>query len=66
MYQGELRLLVSNVRCSGQVAPDDGTMQLAIKTAIDEQFASLGAQIFSGRNMHGTIFRCRRTPGCAG
>lgn len=25
-YQGELRLLVSNVRCTGQVAPDNGTM----------------------------------------
>ena len=56
VYQGELRLLVSNVRCSGQVAPDDGTMQLAIKTRIDDQFASLSAQMFSGRNMRTVPF----------
>ena len=51
VYQGERGLLVSNFRCSGQVAPDDGTMQLAIKTSIDKQFASLSAHNFSGRNM---------------
>ena len=56
MYQGELRLLVSNFGCSGQVAPDDGTMQLATKTSIDDQFASLGAQIFSGRNVRTVPF----------
>ena len=56
VYQGELRLLVSNVRCSGQVAPDYGTMQLAIKTSIDDQFASLSAQIFSSRNMRTVPF----------
>ena len=27
-FLGELRLLVSNVRCVGQVAPEDGTMEL--------------------------------------
>ena len=56
VYQGELRLLVSNVRCSGQVAPDDGTMQLAIKMSIDDQSASLNAQIFLGRNMRTVPF----------
>ncbi|CAN0155318.1 unnamed protein product, partial [Laminaria digitata] len=55
-YQGELRLLVSNVRCTGQVALDDGTMQLAIKTSIDDQLASLGAQIFAGSNMQTVPF----------
>ena len=47
---------MSNVRCSGQVAPDDGTMQLAIKTNLDGQFAPLSAQIFSGRNMRTVSF----------
>ena len=56
VYQGELRLLVSNVRCSGQVAPDDETMQLAVKTSLNDQFASLSAQIGSGRNMRTVPF----------
>ena len=47
VFLGELRLLVSNVRCVGQVAPEDGNMQLAIKTSIDDKFASLSAQIFT-------------------
>ena len=42
---GDLRLLVPNVRCVGQVAPDDGAMQLTTKTNIDDNYASLGAQI---------------------
>ena len=48
---GELRLLVSCVRCVGQVAPEDDTMQLAIKTSIDDESASLSAQIVAGRDL---------------
>ena len=45
VYLSELRLLVGNVRCIGHVAPEfsDGTMQIAIKTGVDDQFARLSA-----------------------
>ena len=35
----------------GSVAPEDGTLQIAIKTGVDDQCAGLGAQIFAGRNL---------------
>ncbi|CAN0539019.1 unnamed protein product, partial [Laminaria digitata] len=50
-YVTELKLLLANARSVGHVAPEDGTLQIAIKTGVDDQFAVLGAQIFSGRNM---------------
>ena len=50
-YLSELRLSLGNVRCVGSVAPEDGTLQIAIKTGVDDQFAGLGAQIFAGRNL---------------
>ena len=50
-FWGQMRLLVSHVRCVGQVAPDEGAIQIAVKTCIDDQYASLGAQIFSNRNL---------------
>ena len=56
MYLSELRLLVGNVRCIGHVAPEDGTMQIAIKTGVDDQFAGLSAQIFAARNMRALPF----------
>ena len=56
VYLSELRLLVGNVRCIGHVAPEDGTMQIAIKTGVDDQFAGLSAQIFAGRNMRALPF----------
>ena len=34
VYLSELRLLVGNVRCIGHVAPEDGTMQIAILSLI--------------------------------
>ena len=43
-YLSELRLLLGNVRCVGSVAPEDGTLQIAMKTVVDDQFAGLGAQ----------------------
>lgn len=51
VYSGELRLLLANVYCVGPVEPEDGTLQLAIKASIDDQYAGLSAQIFAGRNM---------------
>ena len=56
VYLSELRLLVGNVRCIGHVAPEDGTMQIAIKTGVDDQFSGLTAQIFAGRNMRALPF----------
>lgn len=42
-----MRLLVGNVRCVGHVAPEDGTIQVAIKTGVDDQFTGLSAQILA-------------------
>ena len=55
-YLGELRLLLSKVRCTGPVAPEDGTLQVAIKTSIHDQYVPLSAQIFAGRNMRTVPF----------
>ena len=55
-YLSEIKLLVGNVRCIGDVAPEDMTMQIAIKTGVDDQFAKLSAQIFAGRNMRALPF----------
>ena len=48
VYLSELRLSVGNIHCIGHVATDDGTMQIAIKTGVDDQFAGLSAQILRG------------------
>ena len=56
VYLSELRLSAGNVRCIGRVAPEDGTMEIAIKTGVDDQFAGLSAQIFAGRNMRALPF----------
>ena len=50
-FLSELGMLVANVRSVGPLEPEDGTVQVAIKTALDDQFAGLSAQIFVGRNM---------------
>ena len=55
-YLSEMKLLVGNVRCIGHVAPEDGTMQIAIKTGVDDQFAGLSAHFFAGRNMRALLF----------
>ena len=44
------------MRCIGHVAPEDGTMQIAIKTGVEDQFAGLTTQIFAGRNMRALPF----------
>ena len=43
VYVTELRLLLANVRSVGHVAPEDGTLQIAIKTGVDDQFAGLSS-----------------------
>ena len=55
-YLSEIKLLVHNARCIGHVALEDGTMQIAIETGMDDQFAKLSAQIFAGRNMRALPF----------
>ena len=50
-YLSEMRLLVGNVGCIGHVSPEDGTMLIAIKTGVDDQFAGLSAHTFAGRSM---------------
>ena len=55
-YLSEMKLLVGNVGCIGHVAPEDGTIQIAIKTGVDDQFAGLSPQIFEGRSMRAFPF----------
>lgn len=50
-YLSEMRLLLQNVCCVRSVAAVDGTMQIAIKTGVYDQFAGLSTQIFAGRNL---------------
>ena len=50
-YLSELWIMVANVRCVGHLTPEDGTMQISIKTTLDDQFAGLSGLIFAGRNM---------------
>lgn len=42
-YVAELRLLLANVQCVGQVAHKDSIMPIAVKAGVDEQVAGLGA-----------------------
>lgn len=61
VYLAESRLRVSNVRCFGKVAPEDGAMQVEINitTRIDDQFAALSAQkMWPGGNMLPVPFKC--------
>ena len=39
------------MRCLRSVAPEDGTLLIAIKTGVVDQFGGLGAQIFAGRKL---------------
>ena len=55
-HLSEMNLLVGNVRCIGHVAPEDGTMQIAIKTGVHDQCAGLSAQFFTGRNLRALPF----------
>ena len=51
-----MRLLSGNVRCARSVAPEDGAMQIATKTGLDDQFEGLSAQFFVGRNLRAQPF----------
>ena len=55
-YVSELRRLVGNVRCIGQVALEDGTTQIVLITGVNDQFAGLSDQIFDGRNTRALPF----------
>ena len=46
----ELRIGVMNVKDVALVPLDDSTMQVAVKASIYDQFATLAASIFAGRN----------------
>lgn len=48
MYAAEPRILVANARCLGPFAPGNGTMQMATKTSIGDQYSTLGEHIFAG------------------
>ena len=52
----ELRIAVMNVKDVALVPPDDSTMQVAVKASIDDQFATLAASIFAGRNRSAVPF----------
>ena len=45
-----------NVKDVALVPPDDSTMQVAVKASFDDQFATLAASIFAGRNWSATPF----------
>ena len=49
-FLSELRIAVMNVKDVALVAPDDSTIQVPVKASIDDQFATLAASIFAGRN----------------
>ena len=40
----------------GHVSPEDGTIKVAVKTGVDDQFPSLSAFIFGGRNTRSLPF----------
>ena len=51
-----LRFAVMNAKDVALVPPDDSTMQVAGKASIDDNFATLAASIFAGRNRWTTPF----------
>ena len=55
-FLSELRIAVINVIHVALVPPDDGTMQDAVKASIDDQFTTLAASIFAGRNLSAIPF----------
>ena len=52
----ELRIAVMKFKDVALVTPDDSTMQVAVKASIDDQFATLAASIFAGRNRSAVPF----------
>lgn len=49
-YMGRLRSLVQNAHSIGQVAPQDSTLQMAVRESVCDQFAFLAADVFKGRD----------------
>lgn len=49
LYVSEARLVDAKICCERKIAPDDGTMQIAIKTGADDHYEGLSLHIFSGR-----------------
>ena len=45
-----------NVKDVALVPPDDSTMQVTVKASIDDQFATLAASTFAGRNQSAILF----------
>ncbi|CAM9918587.1 unnamed protein product, partial [Ascophyllum nodosum] len=56
LSESELRIAVMNVKDVALVPPNDSTMQVAVKAGIDDQFATLAASIFGGRNRSAVPF----------
>ena len=66
-FLSELRIAVMNIKNVALVPPDDGTMQVAVKASIDDQFATLATSIFAGRNRSAVAFGCvEELPGSLG
>lgn len=57
-HMAELRPLVANVRCVGQIAPADGTVQSTETTNSNDRFPGLEAQVFAGRNLRPVPVSC--------
>ena len=55
-FLSELSTAVMNVKDAALVPPDDSTMQVAVKASIDDQFATLAASTFAGRNQSAIPF----------
>ena len=55
-FLSELRTAVMNVKDVALVPPNDGTMQVAVKASIDDQFATLAASTFEGINRSAIAF----------
>ncbi|CAM9486732.1 unnamed protein product, partial [Ascophyllum nodosum] len=55
-FLSELRIAVINVKDVALVPPDDTTMQVAVKARIDDQFPTLAATTFVGRNLSSIPF----------
>ncbi|CAM9299331.1 unnamed protein product, partial [Pylaiella littoralis] len=45
-----LRSLVQNARSVGHIAPQDSTLQLAVRESVCDQYSLLSADVFKGRD----------------
>ena len=55
-FLSESRIAVMNIKDLALVPSDDGTMQVAVVSSIDDKFANLAASIFAGRNQSAISF----------